>query len=76
MMCLIVRKFLPGASRFVVGALHSLAPLGYGTSIYLEVGTEFFYILIYFKYGAIPNSDPGRLVLRFLDHIKLDTNTR
>jgi len=48
MMCLIVRIILADASRFVVGALHLLAPLGYGTSIYLEEGTGFLNNLIYF----------------------------
>ena len=46
-MFLIVRKFLVGASRFVVGALHSFASLGYTPGIYLEVGTEFLNIFIY-----------------------------
>ena len=36
-MCLIVRIFVVGASRFVVGALYSFAPLGYGPDVYSEV---------------------------------------
>jgi len=40
MMFLIVCKFPVGASRFVVGALHSFAPLGYGHCVCLEVGTK------------------------------------
>ena len=53
-MCLIVRKFLAGAPRLVVGALHSSAPLGYGTSVSLEVGTESWNILIFLNMAQHP----------------------